>query len=53
MWEFKFGYETHWGNHTIDALRTLHFLVYGHMGQTNKKTKSKKRKPRKKEKHGK
>lgn len=30
LWELKFGVSTHWGNHTVDALRALHFLVFDH-----------------------
>ena len=24
VWEWRFAFETHWGDHTIDALRALH-----------------------------
>ena len=27
IWDLKFGFEKHWGQHTIDALRTIHFLL--------------------------
>lgn len=27
MWELKFLFAKHWGQHTIDALRTIHFLL--------------------------
>lgn len=27
LWELKFLFEKHWGQHTIDALRTIHFLL--------------------------
>jgi hypothetical protein len=27
IWELKFLFEKHWGQHTIDALRTIHFLL--------------------------
>ncbi len=27
LWDLKFMFERHWGKHTIDALRTLHFLL--------------------------
>lgn len=27
LWHLKFLFEKHWGKHTIDALRTLHFLL--------------------------
>ena len=27
MWDFKFGFETHWGRHAIGALKTIHFLL--------------------------
>ncbi|WP_424964067.1 DUF5063 domain-containing protein [Ekhidna sp.] len=27
LWELKFFFETHWGKHAVDALRTLYFLT--------------------------
>lgn len=33
LWELKFGFTAHWGNHAIDALRTLHYLVHDHLGK--------------------
>ena len=27
IWEWRFGYYSHWGKHAIDALRTIHFLL--------------------------
>ena len=27
IWELKFLFTKHWGQHTIDALRTIHFLL--------------------------
>lgn len=27
LWDMKFMFGKHWGKHTIDALRTLHFLL--------------------------
>jgi hypothetical protein len=27
IWSMKFGFEKHWGQHAIDALRTIHFLL--------------------------
>ena len=28
LWQMKWGYYHHWGNHCINALRALHFLWY-------------------------
>ncbi|MFT8317259.1 MAG: DUF5063 domain-containing protein [Sporolactobacillus sp.] len=28
IWQWKFGFETHWGLHAIEAIRALHSLVY-------------------------
>jgi hypothetical protein len=28
LWQLKFGFNTHWGNHCIDAMRALHYLWY-------------------------
>jgi hypothetical protein len=28
FWNFKFGFNSHWGNHCINALRALHHLKY-------------------------
>lgn len=27
IWNFKFGFEKHWGRHAISALKTIHFQV--------------------------
>ena len=27
VWNFKFGFEKHWGRHAIGALKTIHFLL--------------------------
>ncbi len=28
LWHLKWGFNAHWGNHCIDALRALHYLDY-------------------------
>jgi hypothetical protein len=28
LWQLKFGFNHHWGNHCIDAMRALHYLWY-------------------------
>lgn len=28
LWQLKFGFNHHWGNHCIDAMRALHYLRY-------------------------
>jgi hypothetical protein len=28
FWQLKFGFNQHWGNHCIDAIRALHYLLY-------------------------
>jgi hypothetical protein len=28
LWQLKFGFNNHWGNHCIDAMRALHYLWY-------------------------
>jgi sugar phosphate isomerase/epimerase len=28
LWQLKFGFNHHWGNHCINAMRALHFLWY-------------------------
>ena len=28
LWQLKFGFHHHWGNHCIDAMRALHYLWY-------------------------
>ena len=28
LWQLKFGFNHHWGNHCINALRTFHYLWY-------------------------
>ena len=27
LWEWKFGFDNHWGNHAIDAIRALHYMI--------------------------
>jgi hypothetical protein len=31
LWNWRYGYETHWGNHAVSAFRALHFLLYSHL----------------------
>ncbi|MFD2517732.1 DUF5063 domain-containing protein [Salinimicrobium flavum] len=28
LWQLKFGFTTHWGNHCVNAIRALHYLYY-------------------------
>jgi phosphopantetheine adenylyltransferase len=28
LWQLKFSFKNHWGNHCIDAMRALHYLYY-------------------------
>ena len=28
LWQLKFGFNNHWGNHCINAMRALHYLWY-------------------------
>lgn len=28
VWQWKFSFETHWGSHTVDAIRALHSAIY-------------------------
>ncbi|MCB0777200.1 MAG: DUF5063 domain-containing protein [Chitinophagaceae bacterium] len=28
LWQLKFGYYNHWGNHCINAMRALHYMWY-------------------------
>jgi hypothetical protein len=28
LWQLKFSFKNHWGNHCIDAMRALHYLWY-------------------------
>jgi hypothetical protein len=28
LWQMKFSFKNHWGNHCIDAMRALHYLWY-------------------------
>lgn len=28
LWQMKFGFNSHWGNHCINAMRALHYLWY-------------------------
>ena len=30
VWDWRFDFESHWGHHAIDALRTMHALMYSH-----------------------
>ncbi|PWA11191.1 hypothetical protein DCC39_09460 [Pueribacillus theae] len=30
IWEWKLNFQIHWGNHTVDAMRALHFANYDH-----------------------
>jgi hypothetical protein len=30
IWHWRFGYHSHWGQHAIDALRTIYFLLEDH-----------------------
>lgn len=32
LWQLRFGVQTHWGNHCINALRALHYLKFDHKG---------------------
>ena len=27
LWEWKFGFDNHWGNHAVDAIRALHYMI--------------------------
>ena len=37
LYELKFGFSNHWGNHCIDAIRVLHYLWYSGMNNYIKK----------------
>lgn len=28
LWHWKFGFDSHWGFHTVDALRALHYVIF-------------------------
>ncbi|WP_296317877.1 DUF5063 domain-containing protein [Winogradskyella sp. UBA3174] len=28
LWQLKFGFTSHWGNHCVNALRALHYIYY-------------------------
>ena len=28
LWQLKFGFTTHWGNHCVNAIRVLHYIYY-------------------------
>ena len=28
LWQFKFGFTSHWGNHCVNAIRALHYIYY-------------------------
>lgn len=28
LWQLKFGFTSHWGNHCVNAIRALHFIYY-------------------------
>lgn len=30
IWEWRFGFYSHWGNHAINALRTIHHILGGY-----------------------
>ncbi len=30
VWDWRFTYESHWGHHAIDCLRTIHTQLYSH-----------------------
>ena len=30
LWQWRFGFESHWGAHAADALRAVHWLLYEH-----------------------
>jgi hypothetical protein len=31
IWEWEFGFETHWGEHATNAIRALYWLLYNHI----------------------
>ena len=31
IWEWRFGFYSHWGNHAMNALRTMHHILGGYM----------------------
>ncbi len=32
IWNWRFGFQMHWGNHLLGAMRPMHWLIYNHMG---------------------
>lgn len=28
LWQLKFSFQTHWGNHCVDALKILHYFSH-------------------------
>jgi hypothetical protein len=35
IWEWKFSYEIHWGNHATSAFRAIHFLLFSQIEDSN------------------
>ena len=35
LWVWRFGVETHWGDHATGAIRALHFLRFNRIGEEN------------------
>jgi hypothetical protein len=35
IWEWKFGYEHHWGNHATSAFKAIHFLLFSKIKDSN------------------
>lgn len=33
IWEWKFGFKIHWGQHLVEALSATHWLLYEHIGE--------------------
>jgi hypothetical protein len=33
LWDWRFGFTSHWGRHTASALRVVHSLLYTHFVQ--------------------
>lgn len=27
LWHWKFGFDNHWGNHAVDAIRAIHYMM--------------------------
>ncbi|MSQ32789.1 MAG: DUF5063 domain-containing protein [Dehalococcoidia bacterium] len=32
IWEWKFGFQNHWGKHLLSTMKPIHWLLYKHMG---------------------